>query len=106
MCISQLKGFCRNGFRASRKSYCALQKAKIIRGAYFSHSQAKARKRENYAPQKFGTIRYLFLRYCILIISSYDKSAEVDGHVMANRKTVFKVNSFSGRASDRPQNFK
>ena len=42
---------------------------------------------------------------CILLISSCDKSADLDGRVMANRKTVFRVNSFSVRTFDSPQDF-
>ena len=42
----------------------------------------------------------------ILVTSSCDKSADLDGLVMANRKTVFRVNSFSGRVSDCPQDLK
>ena len=40
---------------------------------------------------------------CILFTSSCDKSADLDGRVMASRKTIFRVNSFSGRVSDHLQ---
>ena len=43
----------------------------------------------------------------ILIIFSHDKSADLDhgGCVMAKRKSIFRVNSFSRRVFDCPQDF-
>ena len=41
----------------------------------------------------------------VLATSSCDKSADLDGRVIANRR-LFRVNSFSRRVSDCPQDFK
>ena len=43
---------------------------------------------------------------CILITSSCDKSADLDGHVLTNTNPVFRVNSCSARTSDSPPDYK